>query len=125
MSPFDVFLDSERQLVKVVASGELFQSDGEKIITAAREKAAENNYNILYDIRNATTTVAFASWYRLPRDLDIFKNPKTRQIKAAVLVSQTDKALEGYKFYEVVTENVGLKLRIFFEETEALEWLAE
>jgi hypothetical protein len=125
MSHFEVYLDSERRLVRVVASGELFQKDGEKIISIAREKAAENGFDILYDIRAATTTVAFASWYKLPRELEVFKNPRARQAKTAVIVSRTDKALKDYKFYEIVTENVGIKLRVFFEENEALAWLAD
>ncbi len=125
MSAFDISLDSENRLVRVVASGELFQSDGEQLITTARQKAGETGYNILCDMRAATTTVAFVSWYRLPRELEVFKDPKARQAKTALLVSPTDKALDGYKFYEVVTDNVGLKFRIFFEEIDALKWLAE
>lgn len=123
MASFDVFLDHERRLVRITAFGELFQPDGEEIITTARTKAAEHQYNVLYDIRQATTTVNLANWFNLPRRLEVFHERKTRQVKAAVLVSPTDKAMEGYKFYEVVTDNLGIKLRIFFDETEAIEWL--
>jgi|SRR5215211_3888046 len=124
MNPVNIFLDEELELVKVIASGELFQSDGEDVITTSRTLAAQHNYNILCDMRAAITNVDFVSWYRLPRDLEVFKDTNARRIKTAVIVSQTDKALKGYKFYESVTDNLGFKLRIFFEESEALQWLA-
>lgn len=124
MPHFDISLDSERRLVIIKAFGELREKDGEKIITAARTKAMENDYNIIYDLRNATTTVLFASWYHLPRKLEVFNTQKAFRIKAAVLVSPTDKSMPDYKFYETVTENLGLKLRVFLDESEAHEWLS-
>ena len=120
---FDIFLDDERRLVRVVVKGEVFQAEGEKIITTARETAAKYNYNILCDMRAATTTVDFARWYRLPRDLEVFNISEARKTKSAVIILQTDTALEGYKFYETVSDNLGFKTRIFFEEAEALQWL--
>lgn len=124
MSSFEVFLDKELKLVRVVVKGEVLQNDGENIITTARETAAEHDYNILYDMRAATTTVTFANWYSLPRKLEVFNKNNARKTRAAVLVSKTDKALEGYRFYETVTDNLGFKLRLFFDETEAFQWLA-
>jgi hypothetical protein len=125
MSTFEIFLDNERHIVKVTAFGELFQKDGEEIITAARTTAVEQSYNVLYDIRQATTTVAFASWFNLPRNLDVFKDTNAWRTRAAVLVSKQDKAIDDYKFYETVAANLGLKLRVFFEEAEAIEWVAD
>ena len=103
----------------------MFQADGERIITAAREASAENNYDILYDIRQATTTVPYASWFSLPRELEVFKDLNAWRFKAAVLASQSDKAVDDYKFYELVTGNIGLRIRLFFEENEAIEWLLQ
>jgi hypothetical protein len=125
MNSYDITLDPENQIVKIKAYGELFQKDGEEIITAARLKAAEHKYNVLYDMREATTTVNFASWFELPRKLDVFKNAATRSVKAAVLASNTDKAVDDYKFYEIVTDNIGIKIRVFFDEAEAVSWLAK
>ncbi len=123
MSSFEVYLDHETKLVKINAFGEFFQEDGEKIITAARTTATEYGYNIFYDFRQATTTVNLASWFNLPRDLEVFKKTETRRAKAVVLVAKTDKAVEGYKFFETVTENVGINFRVFFNEVEAIEWV--
>ena len=41
-----------------------------------------------------------------------------------ILASPKDEAVKDYEFYEVVTENLGIKLRLFFEENEAIAWLA-
>ena len=78
---------------------------------------------MLYDVRQATTTVAFAGWFHLPRYLPVLQDSKTKSVKAAVLASPQDKAVEDYKFYEIVTDNVGIKLKVFFDELDALKWL--
>lgn len=124
MDSFDLVLDDERHLVKITAAGEIYQEDGEKLITVARTTAAQHGYDLLYDIRKATAKIPFVSYFNLPRELQVYKDIKTRRVKAAVLISEKDKALKDYKFYETVTDNVGIKLRFFFDETEALEWLA-
>lgn len=123
MNSYKIELDHTRHLVKITANGELLQSDGEAIITNARKQAAENNYNILYDMRNAITKVKFASWYHMPRKLDVFKDMKSRNVKAAIVVSNTDPALSEYKFYENVTQNLGFNLKVFLDEAEAIKWL--
>ena len=123
MNSFEILVDPDLELVKIIASGELLQADGEKIITLAREAAAKYSYNVLYDIRGATTTVAFSSWFHLPRELSVFQSLPTRRVKAAVLCSPNDKAVEDYKFYQTVMENLGISLRVFFDETEAADWL--
>ncbi len=125
MSSFEIKLDHENRLVRVTGTGEFFQPDGEKLITAARTAAGERDYSIFYDMRRATTTVHFASWFSLPRKLDVFNQLKTRRVKAAILVLKEDKAVEDYKFYELVTDNIGIKIRVFFDETEAFTWLTE
>ena len=42
MESFNISLDHELKLIRVTAIGEMFQADGERIITAAREAATEN-----------------------------------------------------------------------------------
>ena len=122
MSSFDIFLDHENQLVKITLNGELYLKLGEEIITTARKTAAEHRYNIVYDLRNAQTIVSYADLYNLARRLEVYNNPETRRVKSAILLSPEDKAMEDYKFYELVTDNVGLQLRIFVDETDAKKW---
>ena len=123
MSSFDISLDREKRLVRVKVFGELHLKFGEELITTARTTAAEHRYNILYDLRETQTIVSYADLYNLARRLDVYSNPATRRIKAAIILSPEDKAVEDYKFYELVTDNVGLQLRIFFDEDEAGEWV--
>ena len=120
---FEVFVDHQLKLVKITVTGEMFEADGKEIITVARTTAAEHGYNALYDISKATTTVPFASWFQLPRNLPVFQNLETRHIRAAVVASPHDKAVEDYKFFETVTHNMGIQLRVFFDEDEAIKWL--
>lgn len=122
MSSFDVCLDHENRLVKVTAFGEIYLKNGEEIITAARTTAAEHRYNIIYDFRKTQTIVSYADLYNLARRLEVYSIPETRRVKAAIIISPDDKAVEDYKFYEIVTDNVGIQLRIFFDETEAEKW---
>ncbi len=121
---YTVTLDTENKLVHVVAFGELTKELGEEIITAARTAAAENQYRILCDARQADVKVSFADWFFLPRTLAIFRNAKIRTIKSAVLISPGSHK-RVYDFYETVTHNLGMNVRIFMEEKEAVEWLKE
>ena len=123
MSSFDLLVDNKLKLIRITVIGEIFQAEGEKIITMARSTAVEHGFFVLYDIRQATTTVPFASWFHMPRNLPVFQNLQTKLVKAAVLASPQDKAVEGYKFYETVTANMGLSLRVFFNEEKAIKWL--
>lgn len=123
MSYFELSVDHELKLIRITVIGELFHKEGKEIITTGRTTAAEYGYDVLYDMRQGTTTVNFSEWYFLPRDLKVFQIKKTKDVKAAVLVSPQDKAAEGYKFYENVTTNMGISVRIFLDESEAIEWL--
>ena len=119
---YNITLDRENGIVRVVARGEIVKAMGEEIITKARTTAAEHQYHIFYDVRDTKTLVSFADWFFLPRTLDVFKKSKVRMIKAAVLISPGDHE-KAYKFYETVTHNLGMNLRIFLEENEAVAWL--
>jgi hypothetical protein len=123
MDSFDILLDDDLRLVKVCVTGDVSESDGRNVISTARELASEHNYNILYDMREAITNVPFAGWFRIPRELDVFKTSNAKIIKAAIIITRTDNELKGYRFYETVTYNLGFRIRIFFDENEAMDWL--
>ena len=116
--------DAENEIVRVVAHGDLSKELGEEIITRARETAAEHHYNILCDARQAEVKVTLADWFFLPRTLAVFRNAKIRAIKTAVVISPGNHE-RIYGFYETVTHNLGMSLRVFLEEKAALDWLKE
>lgn len=119
---YTITLNHEWELVHVVARGEFSRELGDELITNARLEAAERQYNIVCDVRESTTRVAFADWYFLPRRLFVYRNEKMRSIKTALIVAQ-GKQEKTYRFFETVTRNLGLNIRVFFREEDALEWL--
>jgi hypothetical protein len=121
---YTITLDTENGIVRVVALGELSKELGEEVITNARTTAAEHQYQILCDVRHAEIKVSLADWFFLPRTLAVFRNIKIRTIKAAVLISPGNHE-RIYGFYETVTHNSGMNLRVFLDEQKAVEWLKE
>jgi hypothetical protein len=119
---YDINLDHENKIVHVVAHGDFVRKTGEEIITKVRLTALEHLYHILFDVRQASTNVTLSDWYFMPRELQVFKKPNTHKIKTALLISR-GKEEKGYRFYENVTSNLGRKLKVFFSEEEAMEWL--
>jgi hypothetical protein len=118
-----ITLDAERRLARIIARGELDREQGEEIITRALSTAAEHQYNILCDVRQAVVKVTLADWFYMPRTLAIFKNEEVRAINTAILIAP-GKQEDEYKFYETVIHNLGMNLKIFLKEEDALEWLS-
>lgn len=121
MGEYRISFDTDLGIVRVEASGELSQRLGEEIITKARLLAAEHNAGILYDVRDATPRVSFFQWFFMPRELKVLRNGPTRSVNAAIVIP-VDQA-EQYEFYEDVTANMGLTVKIFVHPDEALKWL--
>jgi hypothetical protein len=119
---YTISLDHERRLVHVIAQGEFNRDSGDELITKTLEKAAEYQYSILCDVRQLKAKVGLAEWYFLPRRLPAYRNAKTRNIKTAIVVP-TGKLEKVYKFFETVTRSLGMNIRIFLREEDALEWL--
>jgi hypothetical protein len=121
---YSITPDDINSIVRVVARGELVKELGEEIITKARLTAAEVQYPILCDVRQAEAIVTFADWFFLPKTLPVYKDNETRAIKTALIISPGNQESE-YRFYEIVMHNEGMNLRIFLKEEEAVEWLKE
>ncbi len=121
MSQYDISQDDDLKLVRVTAHGEFSRALGVKVITAARLRAAETGYNVLYDFRDTVTRVAMIDWYDLPRRLDVLRTAEARSAKVAVLYPAH--SAKDYQFYEDTAANAGLTVKIFQDEAEALAWL--
>lgn len=115
----EISLDEDNQLIHLVVRGELNKSEGEKIIIETRTLAAETNSNIFCDVSRATITASLADWFYLARNKEIY--PSAPQEKTAILINPD--AMKLYKFVEDVTQNVGLKIRIFLKKEDAMAWL--
>ncbi|OGT28602.1 MAG: hypothetical protein A2Z17_03710 [Gammaproteobacteria bacterium RBG_16_66_13] len=122
MAQYQVSMDDNLKIVRVVVYGALSEPLGKEIITKSRLLAAEHAAGILYDMRQATLRVPFSSWFFLPTELEVLKTGSTRSIKAAIVIPA--KQEDGYRFYETVASNAGLSVRVFLDEAEAGEWLS-
>jgi hypothetical protein len=116
---YEIIRDEEQCIIRLNVYGQLEKDVGEKIITEARTQAAENQFNILCDVRQAKVNVAFIDWFYLPRKLDVYS--KTKTVKTAILVTPGQQE-EEYSFFETVTHNLGINVKIFIQEKDALEW---
>jgi hypothetical protein len=119
---YTVLLNHEQGLVYVIAQGDFELKTGQELITDAREKATETQYHILCDVRASRAKVNLADWFFLPRRLAVYKNMKTRRIKTAIVVNP-GRQENVYRFFETVASNMGLRIKIFLREEDALEWL--
>ena len=115
----EILLDEDNHLIHLVVRGELNNSEGEKIIIETRTLAAEMDFNIFCDISRANIRASLAEWFYLARNKEIY--PSAPQEKTAILINPD--ALKLYKFVGNVTQNVGLKIRIFLKREDALAWL--
>jgi len=122
LGEYKITVDHSIKVVCVVASGNFEKKLGDEMITKTRITASEHGYNILCDATKAKVNVSVIEWFLLPRTLPVLQNQKIRSIKAAVLIP-SDEQKENFKFYETVTYNVGMNLRVFFKEEDAINWL--
>ena len=119
---FTITVDEERGFLRVDAQGNIDKQLGEELITNARLKARKNQLNILCDVRRSNAKVSLSDWFFLPRTLSVYKNTQTRSIKTAILITPGNQE-EIYEFFENVTYNLGLNIRIFLSEDDAINWL--
>jgi hypothetical protein len=120
-SAFNIGFDPDRKVVRVQVLCDINKAIGETIVTQARTLALQHNCPLLY--RDIRLDASFADMFYLPRKLKVLKDPKTRRLQVALLISEPDQ--KNYLFYETVMHNMGLSVRVFLDEKEALAWLNE
>ena len=121
---YTITLDHERRLVHVTAQGEFEIKTGDELIIKSMNIAAEHQYNILCNVRASRAKADLGDWFFLPRRLGVYKDLKSRNTRTAILVSP-GRQENVYRYFETVAVNVGLRIKVFLDETKALEWLDE
>ena len=111
--------DEDNHLVNLVVHGSLNKFEGQMVIKETRALAADKQCGILCDITNATFNVTLADWFFLARNKDVY--PGLSSGKTAILIKPDSWKL--FKYVEDVTQNVGLKIRIFRKKEDAMAWL--
>ncbi|MBK8811050.1 MAG: hypothetical protein IPN69_10005 [Acidobacteria bacterium] len=59
MPAINISIDHSMRLIRLTASGVFYREDGETMISDARRLAAEHDYDLFYDVRDAISKVAF------------------------------------------------------------------
>lgn len=113
--------DSVR-ISKVILTGILTVSEMGPIGKEARLKAYELGYKLLFDFRSVDVNVTMAEAFNYPREAYSDIEPATKIIPTAHLVKIEDE--EFWSFVEISFRNVGMNIRMFFDENEAVEWLS-
>jgi hypothetical protein len=119
---YKVTVDPSNEIVRLIASGEIDKSLGHEMITETRMTASKHGYSIFCDATKAKVNVSVIDWFMLPRTLPVLQDPNIRKIKAAILIPSGEQE-DNYKFYETVTYNEGMKVRVFLNEDDAISWL--
>jgi hypothetical protein len=122
MGEYKITIDHSNSIVRVIAAGDFDKDLGDEMITKTRIAASENRYNIFCDATKAKVNVSVIDWFNLPSTLPVLQDQNVRRIKSAILIPAGEQE-ENYKFYETVTHNVGMNLRVFLDEEEAINWL--
>jgi hypothetical protein len=119
---FEATIDHQRELVWISYAGTLTLGVALSLLRAARAKAAESGYPIVYDLRQANLLASLVGLSEYPSQ---FIEPEARAsnyLPAVHLISPDDNP-DYWQFYERQAQAAGLKLRLFYEEAEAITWL--
>jgi len=109
---------ADKGIVHISICGPIDNSSAHSIRSEAVNLAVQNSCkHFLYDLREARLGMTTIELYLLPRAFE-----EARGHKVAVLIRQDDEA-EGWRFLETVERNLGIDMRIFIAESEAMDWL--
>lgn len=113
---------AEEQVITVKFSGAAGMEDLKatctQCIAVAREHAT---YAILADASKTALTAQTTELYHLPDTLE--EKGLTRHYRVAMVISDDPNQKESFTFFETVFVNRGFQMRLFTEQSAALEWL--
>ena len=122
MFDYQKTIDHDNHLVHIRVTGEIGISDGKLIMVEARTEAIRLKYNLLYDLRKMTSRTNLNELYMAVRELPVFKEIQALHMRTGILHAP-DVGNDRYKFYANTASNVGLSVRNFTDEAEALDWV--
>ena len=116
--PEQLRIDEERGIVIVDSSGTISLQQIRETMTAVLAICAEKGFKkTLVDARKQEELPSITELYEIASNIP-------REIKVALLGIGGGPSEDGLRFLETVAKNTGLEVRVFFEEDEALRWLA-
>lgn len=119
---WDINLINEPKIIKLIYSGNVTSEQLREALTACVTLAKKEN--ILRFIADTTLLVDGHSVFDLYSVIQLYDTIGfDRNIKEAVLVQVGSPALTVASFYETACLNRGYNVKIFSDETKAIEWL--
>jgi len=121
--PYEITVDTEHHLVRVLVSGVFDAEEAPRMTTDARRIASEHQLQrILYDVRVARVgKLENSDLFWLPRNVPALKDPKAARVRVATVFVDCQRPV--VEFWETAFRNVGLKARAFEDEEGAIAWL--
>jgi hypothetical protein len=117
-----VIMDNVR-IVKALVDGELDISAAFELVSAARAKAKELDYNIIYDFRKVILKLSIADAYSIPHDHEELKDVPSRHTKVVGLLDK-EQFNDNWQFYQNTLHNLGFyNWKFLFSEEDAIAWL--
>jgi hypothetical protein len=116
---FEIINDDK--IIKVKVFGELTPKETALMGKNIRIKAKELNYKILFDLTEADNKVSISEAYFWFADHYDEIDIKLRYIPTAHITHERDKSF--FRFFETTCYNKNIRVRMFMEHKEALEWL--
>ena len=112
----------EYKIIKVTVLGNLTTQEAAIMGIMVRVKANEMGYKLFFDYTLLSSIkIAIGDAYFWFSDHYDTINTKLRHIPTALLVNEKDKS--SFDFFENTCYNKGIRIRIFRENKNALEWL--
>ncbi|HOW43328.1 MAG TPA: hypothetical protein P5110_02410 [Candidatus Omnitrophota bacterium] len=118
MAEFNVYYDQQNNCLRGVFKGQVDHMQVGAYVKEVYSKATRKNERLLSDFREAQVDLAeieIVSIREMIRNIGI-----DQSWKRAIVVSQK---MELFKFFEVLCNNYGDKVRAFSDMDEALAWL--
>lgn len=120
--PSAATVDDVRKLIWISHSGVLSLDIALTMLKAARSKAAEVGYPIVYDFRDSRLHVSLWTLGQYPLKYIQPEAENSGYLPAVHLISPDDN-IDYWRVYERSAVAAGLKLKLFFDEPEAVAWL--
>ncbi len=122
--PFSIKYNADADLCELVVTGVYDEALTKETRSAALKIILEHDcYRILIDCREATLDSSLISLFYAPEEIKEKLSTEgipAYKIKRAFVIRES---VQNFSFYETVSVNRGLQVKIFFDMDEAINWL--
>ena len=121
MENLEINIIDKLKLIRAVYKGIVSKDIHYSATNEVMKIANKLKYNVLWDLRETTYQESVVSLYYSPREIEGLKNSYGKVKKIAGIVQQSE--LSFWKTGELFYTNVGINVKIFTTEKDAMNWL--